>query len=125
MSEILSTTHGAFEAFIRNQGIDVVSDKGYIETLDNCTAITVLQQRRRFAQSVVNLSQKARCLITGASALELASGLVKKDPQRIVKGLVGVGVSAVLYTRAEPYFQKRADIAGISQEAIEVEVARR
>lgn len=120
MYEIIQTAHGDFEAFVRSKAIDVISDKGHIETLDRCNAIAVLQKRRRFAQNVVRLSEKTRNLITGASVLELATGLVRKDPKKIVKGIVGIGVSGVLYTKAEPYFQKKADVAGISQEAIEV-----
>lgn len=119
MHEILDTTLGAFEVNVRNEGIDVTGSNGYAETFDKCNAIEVLRQRRRFAQNVVTLSERVRCLITGALISELATGLVKKDPQKIVKGLVGFGVSGILY-KAEPYFQKRADIAGISQEAIEI-----
>lgn len=117
--EVISTTHGDFEAFVRNEGIDVTSDNGHAETLDKCNAIEVLRQRRRFAQKAVTLSERVRCLITGASILRVASGLIKKDPQKIVNGVIGIGASYVLY-KAEPYFQKRADIAGITQEAIEI-----
>ncbi len=120
MNEILHTTHGSFEAFVRKEGIDVVSSNGHAETFDKYNAVAILKQRRRFAQKVVSFSQRARCLLLGASFLEVASGLVNKDPQKIVKGLAGIGVSRVLYANAEPYFQAKADLAGIQQEVIEI-----
>ncbi|MEK7551784.1 MAG: hypothetical protein AAB532_04270 [Patescibacteria group bacterium] len=120
--ETLKTTHGNFEAFIRGGGrfIDVVSDNGHAETLDGCTAMDALERRRRFAQGLVSLSQtRVRRLTTIASVLGVASGLATRNPQRIAQGIAGLGVSGILY-KAKPYFQERADIAGISQEAIEI-----
>lgn len=119
----INTTYGEVEASLRTNHIDIFCTNGDAETLDRADAVEVLKARRKFAANARQTSERLSISVLALSTLRLGVGVLKKDGDMVKQGMVGIGASALLF-RSIPFFQRREDMAGIKQEAVEIELKR-